>query len=154
MLIHGKTFMSTYPGLASLACAVMGLYGSFNLLERYNEADECRDMVRSSSMNCRYKMLIKIEQCYHLLRTKNTIGLANLAAIFALPKALVSWSIIFLATEVVALAFEKTNYNLVYVLGILLVLIAFIFLLNKFVSVVKRIFSRGGGTAHQACDRV
>ena len=55
------------------------------------------------------------------------IGFAKLAAVFALPKALVGWSIIFLATEVLGLAFEKTNFGLVYVLGALLALGVIVF---------------------------
>ena len=55
------------------------------------------------------------------------LGFAKLAAIFALPKALVGWSIIFLATEILGLAFEKTNFGLVYVLGTLLALGVIVF---------------------------
>ena len=55
------------------------------------------------------------------------IGFAKLAAVFALPMALVGWSIIFLATEILGLAFEKTNFGLVYVLGALLTLGVIVF---------------------------
>ena len=61
------------------------------------------------------------------------LGFAKLAAVFALPKALVGWSIIFLATEILGLAFEKTNFGLAYVLGALLALGVIVFFFYQMV---------------------
>lgn len=69
------------------------------------------------------------------------VGFAKLAAVFALPKALVGWSIILLTTEVLGLAFEKTNFGLVYVLGAMVALGMIIYFLQVFISWVINIIS-------------
>ncbi|KAK7694683.1 hypothetical protein QCA50_001871 [Cerrena zonata] len=136
LLITGRTFLSIYPGLASLAFAATGLYSGFNLLEHYNEAENYSSETALSHL---HKWLFR--------------GYAKLAFVYALPKALVGWSIILLTTEVLGLAFEKTNFYLIYILGALLALATIIHCLRKLISWITNI-AHGKKSASRGCSNV
>ncbi|CAL1695755.1 unnamed protein product [Somion occarium] len=119
-----RTYLSSYTCLASLVLSAGSLYTSFNLLEQYSGAET-------------YTASIVAD---HLDKLKQTVGFDALAALFALPKALVGWSIIFLCTGIIGIVFETIGLWVAILPTIAIALGATIYVLHLVISCIHTMF--------------
>lgn len=90
-----QTSISTLPGLASAMISVTGAYASLSLQAKYGNFE---------SMSC-------TSVAYHLASVEHdNLGYAPAATLYASPKALTSWAVIFLFIEVVNIVVERVGW--------------------------------------------